>query len=249
MSKAKKKNGMSREEATNLYRELQKRVNGDPSVREKLKGAVGARQSGGPSWVERFVRNSNFKINGNSAAIALVIIFACAKLGIAALEHSGFVEIEQAEATLVSSANGFQIAKPVNFTPGQFSKEEMKVLTMLDARRTELEARDADISRRTAEIKSKEQALMVQMNELRILTEKLKSNREQDDRKRSNQIEQLSKVYSSMNPEEASRLMEQLDVTIALSLLQKMPEKRIGQILSLMSPERALMITKMLSAG
>ena len=41
--------------------------------------------------------------------------------------------------------------------------------------------------------------------------------------------------------------MEQLDVTIALSLIERMPEKRIGQILALMSPERALSITRMLS--
>ncbi len=50
-----------------------------------------------------------------------------------------------------------------------------------------------------------------------------------------------------MNPKEASLLIEQLDITIALGLLERMPEKRIGQILSLMSPDRALTITRMLS--
>jgi flagellar motility protein MotE (MotC chaperone) len=41
--------------------------------------------------------------------------------------------------------------------------------------------------------------------------------------------------------------MEQLDVQIALSLIERMPEKKIGQILALMSKERALTLTKMLS--
>ena len=75
----------------------------------------------------------------------------------------------------------------------------------------------------------------------------LKGDREKNDKKRSTQLEQLSNVYGSMDPKEAATLIEQLDVTIALSLLERMPEKRIGQILALMNPQRALVITRMLS--
>ena len=50
-----------------------------------------------------------------------------------------------------------------------------------------------------------------------------------------------------MNPQEAAQLIEQLDVTIALGLIEKMPEKRIGQILATMKPEKALALTKLLS--
>jgi flagellar motility protein MotE (MotC chaperone) len=45
----------------------------------------------------------------------------------------------------------------------------------------------------------------------------------------------------------AVQLIEQLDVAIALSLIERMPEKGIGQILALKSPGRAPLITRMLS--
>jgi flagellar motility protein MotE (MotC chaperone) len=75
----------------------------------------------------------------------------------------------------------------------------------------------------------------------------LRVNREKDEKKRSDKLDQLANVYGSMNPPEAAALMEQLDVTIALELIQKMPEKRIAQILALMTPNKALTITRMLS--
>ena len=60
------------------------------------------------------------------------------------------------------------------------------------------------------------------------------------------QVEQLAKIYSAMSPEESAKLMEELDITIALGLMSKMSEKRIGQILSLMDKEKALKMSKML---
>ena len=60
------------------------------------------------------------------------------------------------------------------------------------------------------------------------------------------QVEQLAKIYSAMSPEESAKLMEELDITIALELMSKMSEKRIGQILSLMDKEKALKMSKML---
>ena len=60
------------------------------------------------------------------------------------------------------------------------------------------------------------------------------------------QVEQLAKIYSAMSPEESAKLMEELDITIALDLMSKMSEKRIGLILSLMDKEKALKMSKML---
>ena len=88
----------------------------------------------------------------------------------------------------------------------------------------------------------------VRLTQLRELTEKLSNQREQNDKKRSSQLEQLANVYSSMNPPEAAALIEQLDISIAIGLLERMPEKRIGQILALMNSEKALQITRLLSA-
>jgi flagellar motility protein MotE (MotC chaperone) len=50
-----------------------------------------------------------------------------------------------------------------------------------------------------------------------------------------------------MAPKEAAILIAKLEPEIALSLLERMPGKRMGQILSLMDPARAIELTKGLS--
>ena len=89
--------------------------------------------------------------------------------------------------------------------------------------------------------------MAVRLTELKELTEKLKIEREKGDKQRSTQLDQLANVYGSMNPPEAAHLLEQLDIQVSLSLIERMPEKRMGQILSLMSPQRALELTNLLS--
>ena len=75
----------------------------------------------------------------------------------------------------------------------------------------------------------------------------MKLEREKSDKKRNTQLDQLANVYGSMNPPEAAHLLEQLDIHVALSLVERMPEKRIGQILALMDASRALELTNLLS--
>jgi flagellar motility protein MotE (MotC chaperone) len=88
----------------------------------------------------------------------------------------------------------------------------------------------------------------VRLTELKELSERLKAEREKGEKQRNVQLDQLANVYGSMNPPEAAHLLEQLDINIAHSLIQRMPEKRIGQILSLMNAERALELTNRLSS-
>ena len=188
---------------------------------------------------------------GSMLAILFVVLFAGLKVTIAVLEHSGVVSVEPAEATMAVSEVKASMS-PTAFTPavipqGQFSKEEYKILVSLDSRRQELEERSKKLDDRSMDQDRRDREFAAKLTELRELTDKLKVDRDKDDKKRENQLAQLSNVYGSMAPEEAAALMEQLDVTIALSLIQRMPEKRIGQILSHMSPERALAITRMMS--
>jgi len=176
---------------------------------------------------------------GSRFAILLVVMFATAKIVFAVLEAAGIVKASPALASQI----------PANYSrPAErFSKEEVQVLKSLDARRVELEERNKRLDRKAGEIKQRDREFAARLSEVREISQKLKSEREKNDRKKTAQLDQLANVYSSMNPEESAKLIEQLDVTIALQLIERMPEKRIGQILSMMSPERALTLTQMLS--
>jgi flagellar motility protein MotE (MotC chaperone) len=284
MAMAKKKN-MTRDEAAELYRDLQRAMGkmGKAGAIEKMRGMKkeapkasastdAAAKAIAQSIRSAMARDENPRVEepkerpmrqrvtyaeapedrmpevsagvfaernwGRSTAIALVLLCAAVNVGISALQYSGIGKVENAEAAMTTS-----VAQSV--TP--FSREEIKVLTALDARRAELSERAKKFEDREEDLKRREQEFSVKLVQLRQLTDALRNDKDKDDKKRQAQLEQLANVYGSMSPQEAAALMEQLDVTIALSLLERMPEKRIGQILALMTKERALMITRMLT--
>ena len=186
------------------------------------------------------IMNPQAVMRGRMRAVMVLATLGCAKIAISALQASGFGEVEVAHAV---------VAAPMNTAPQgpQWSKEEVKVLTALDARRAELEERSARIDRREGELAARDRDVAVRLADLKELTEKLKIEREKGEKQRNNQLDQLANVYGSMNPPEAAHLLEQLDIQVALSLIQRMPEKRMGQILALMNAQRALELTNMLS--
>lgn len=181
---------------------------------------------------------SNFSFRGQMGAVAFVVLFCVAKISVSALEAVGVGEVKPVEATAIA---------PVRTGP-QWSKEEVKILTALDQRRSELEERSGRLEQREHEFASRDRDLAARLTELKELSERLKLEREKGEKQRNVQLDQLANVYGSMNPPEAAHLLEQLDINIAHSLIQRMPEKRIGQILALMSAERALELTNRLSS-
>ena len=176
------------------------------------------------------------RLDGQAMAILVVAFLGCAKIGLSALVATGFGRVEEAKA----------VVAPVPTGP-RWSKEEAQLLKSLDARRVELDERSARIDKREESFTARERELAVRLTELRDLSERLKIDREKGDKQRNTQLDQLANVYGSMNPPEAAQLLQQLDIQVCLSLIERMPEKRMAQILSLMNPERALELTNLLS--
>jgi flagellar motility protein MotE (MotC chaperone) len=175
-------------------------------------------------------------LDGQGMAVLGIAVLGIIKIGLSALVASGFGTVEPAQAVVAP--------RPVGI---QWSKQEVEVLKGLDARRVELEERRKRVEKREEEFALQERELVVRLSELKELTERLKLDREKGDKQRNTQLDQLANVYGSMNPPEAAHLLEQLDIQVALSLIERMPEKRIGQILSLMNASRALELTNLLS--
>jgi flagellar motility protein MotE (MotC chaperone) len=268
-----KKRGLTRDEAAELYKDLQrtmKQMKGGNAPSKKGESSDVARQiaaaisqgmatdSGGAppkkqdlgimpfdlpeSMPAEIPRTGGSGFKGEYAAIFAVAIFAIFKLVLGALEAGGVTSIDVANASMQTRP---QMQRTIA-APG-LSREEIKILTSLDQRRVKLEERSKKLDEREIDLDRRDREFAARLTEIRELTNKVQSSRENNQRKRNNQLEQLSNVYGSMNPPEAAQLIEQLDITIALGLLERMPDKRIGQILSLMSPERALALTRMLS--
>jgi len=256
------KQGMTREEAHQLYDSMRKameakygkkglaalisddkkqkarQVKQAPAARGDAAASVAAQMNGA---ARRIARKSRTGGGGQRAAILLIVVFGAAKIALSALEASGFMTVQQADAAMIAESKRIMAQGP------QYSAEELGILKSLDERRVDLEERSKKLEEREDDIERRDREFAGRLTQLRELTEKLKMDRAKSEKKRSSQLDQLAAVYGSMNPQEAAQLLEQLDVTISLSLIERMPEKRIGQILALMSAERALVLTQMLS--
>ena len=268
-----KKNHLSREQARELYDDLQKAMNkmvggngvklptqrgmpADSKVAKEIaeaikdglrgkpvpKGMTAAQVKPSPRMQRQQMSSSASRVSlkpGSAQLMAVMVVigFGMIKLALDVVACFGAAPVESAQAT---------IQKP--FTGPQWSKEEAGILTSLDQRRVQLESRSEMIDAREAELGQRDRELAQRLNELRDLTERLKLERDKNEKQRGGQLDQLANVYGSMNPPEAAALLEQLDVSIALSLIERMPEKRIGQILALMSKDKALALTNLLSS-
>lgn len=265
MTQAAKK-GLTREEAAKLYDSLKKRMeskHGKAGLAklidnerkkvgsEKRSPAIGAglidslrpkAASAGLPLSNRQMSNRQIA-TGQKIAILLVVLCAGFKLTLSLFEAAGVFKIEEANATLQKQPYQAAYLKP------QFSKEEVSILKSLDSRRLELENRRKNLEEEELEIRKKEREYAARLTEIKTITQELKEDRVKDERKKKAQFDQLANVYGSMNPKEAAQLIEQLDITIAKQLIERMPEKRIAQILALMTPDRALTLTRMLTGS
>ncbi len=179
---------------------------------------------------------------GTMTALGFICALGVLKLALSGIEASGLFDVHPAMAAMATEQS------KSTFGPG-YSREEVRVLQSLDARRMELDAQAKKLDAKTRELEVRDREFTIRSSQLKDLADRLKTDREKTEKKRDVQVEQLANVYSSMGAQEAAQLLEQLDVAIALPLIERMPEKKIGQILGLMGRERALMLTRMLSTS
>jgi flagellar motility protein MotE (MotC chaperone) len=57
-------------------------------------------------------------------------------------------------------------------------------------------------------------------------------------------VQQMADVYAAMAPERAGRLLDQLDLDLAVSVVRSMKKKSSASVLAAMKPERALLVSR-----
>jgi len=241
------RSSMSKEQAIELYNDLQRTmsqmVKNTSGMKPQSKADAKRAKAPVPSKEEELLlvmRQGDKEKNPHKAIVSGIAVLVVARIALSTLDFSGVIESSSsiARASMLPAQERIFVSN---------DHHEADLLKQLDGRRAELEKRSEHLDDREEELKEQEREFTVKLAQLRELTKTLKNERVQSTKKEDAQIEQLAKVYGSMNPPEASALIEQLDVHIALSILERMPDKRMAQILSLMKPERALLLTKMLT--
>ena len=117
------------------------------------------------------------------------------------------------------------------------------------------------VARRNAELDARERALAAREERLQVfehdVTAKVASLEEIEKRllARSKEApaavaaasESWAKIYGAMKPSEAAPILDQLDEATVLQIFGRMKEKQIGEILPLMSRDKAIVLTRSLA--
>ncbi len=127
--------------------------------------------------------------------------------------------------------------------PAPISESERAVLLELRQRRQELEARQQTLAAREALLAAAERKIAARVDELKTLQTRLESLDTARKERDETSWRGLVKVYETMKPREAATIMNDLEMSVLLAVLDRMKESKAAPILAAMQPDKARQVT------
>jgi flagellar motility protein MotE (MotC chaperone) len=136
---------------------------------------------------------------------------------------------------------------PGTFDPLNATDAEIELLGKLASRREELERRSAEIDLRESVLQAAERRLDQKVAELKSIKSTIESLLKKHDAEEEAKLKSLVKIYESMKPKDAARILERLELPILLDVLERMREAKVAPILADMDPAKAKTVTAALA--
>lgn len=127
--------------------------------------------------------------------------------------------------------------------PQSFTASEVEVLQNLSKRRAELDSYAAQLNERQALISAAEATAEQKIKELEALKAEIQTLIRTVDDQQTSRIQSMVKMYETMKPREAAAILEQLDMSVTLDILERMKEGKSAAVLASMDPARAGTVT------
>jgi flagellar motility protein MotE (MotC chaperone) len=127
--------------------------------------------------------------------------------------------------------------------PQSFTASEVEVLQNLSKRRAELDSYAAQLNERQALISAAEATAEQKIKELEALKAEIQTLIRTVDDQQTSRIQSMVKMYETMKPREAAAILEQLDMSVTLDILERMKEGKSAAVLASMDPGRAGTVT------
>ncbi|MDR3448813.1 MAG: hypothetical protein P4M15_03530 [Alphaproteobacteria bacterium] len=127
------------------------------------------------------------------------------------------------------------------------SPAELDVLKQLSDRREQLEKRGHDLDMRESLLKVTEQRVDKKIKEMETLRVQLQSMVNTASEAQQTQLDNLVKIYETMKPADAAKILETLDMPVLLGVVQRMKPARTAPIMAAMNPEKAKDVTTALT--
>jgi flagellar motility protein MotE (MotC chaperone) len=125
--------------------------------------------------------------------------------------------------------------------------EVKSMLEALSRRQAELDQREKTLAAREEKLALYEKDVTEKIVQLEQVGNTLKEELKRSTSASDEAAQSLAKVYGAMKPAEAAPILDQLDEATTLRILTRMKEKQVGEILPLMTRERAIVLTRSLA--
>ncbi len=131
----------------------------------------------------------------------------------------------------------------VSSQSGTFSSSEILILQDLAERREALDIRAKEIDKRAIQLKVAEDEIDKKIKQLSEYEQRLSKLINQYSQKEQENIDALTKLYTSMKPKDAARIFDTMDLEISVAILKGMKPSSSSAIISQMTAQQAQAIT------
>lgn len=131
-----------------------------------------------------------------------------------------------------------------SFDPRELSQSEIRLLQALADRRKTLDKREMALNQREALLKAAEQRILDKHADLVAMRTEIKGLLDQLDEQEKTRISNLVKLYETMKPKDAAHILNDLELNVMLSVVQRMNVRRLAPVLAAMDADKARAVTR-----
>jgi len=126
------------------------------------------------------------------------------------------------------------------------SPEELEVLSNLRTVKEKLDARAKALDARQHAMEKAETGMKKKLAKLEAMLAQNKDILQQQKKIKNKKVKLLATVYASMKPAKAAQVISKMDLSTVIKMFAQMDEKKVGKILSFLSPDKAVQISQKL---
>ena len=151
---------------------------------------------------------------------------------------------QAAEAAEGDAADGTPGEVKVKGLPGRdFTAQEIRVLEGLAERRQTLDRRESEIAMREGLLEAAENRIEAKLAEMEVIRQEVEGLVRQYDEQEEHEINSLVKIYETMKPKDAARILQELEMKVLMAIMERMKERATAPVLAAMNADKARMVT------
>lgn len=163
------------------------------------------------------------------------------------IQFLGTAHAESTPAATEAPAEGANPSKEAvkaEPTKKEWSKDDIDHFVKLNERKRELDLREEELNRLEAELGAQKQELEGKLRKLEETRGQISTVLEERVKVDEQKVDTLVQMYSNMKPQNAAKVFETIDEDLAVEVLGKMKKKNAADIMNLLKPEKAQVLSE-----